>query len=259
MSRFFALARLVAPLLLALVLLAPMGAAASSFTFGGENYLKLQSGGKIDPYLAPVTGTSAGSGDLLTDYYVGLFNFNLYDAIGTNNPSVGQTYDGFDYSISDQKGVLDPNFYVTSDYFRKQGPDKTHLPDSYEMAGSLHITSVSFDNDYQITLKGYLGDLAFNDSTGSAVLQDLRGSDTVDFLLNVGRSDKTSGKFIPVLSSRNSSTWTAISGTISGGGGPVAGAPEPATLLLVAGPLAGLAAWRRRRNLRLKGLPGREA
>lgn len=254
MPRVPTLLRWVTPLLLALLLLAPVSAAASSFTFGGDNYFKLQSKGKVDPYLAPVTGTSAGSGDLLMNYYVGLFNFNLFDAIGTSNPLVGQTFDNLNYSISDQKGVLNPNFYVTSDYFRKQGPDKNHLPDSWDMAGSLVITSVSFDNDYQITLNGYLNNLAFNDSTGSAILQDLKGSDTVGFLLTVSASDKTSGKFIPVLSSRNDSTWAAMSGTISGGGTPVAGAPEPATLLLVAGPMAGLAAWRKRRRRRKKAV-----
>ena len=136
MPRVPALVRLVAPLLLALLLLIPVAAAASSFTFGGDNYFKVQSKGKVDPYQAPVTGTSLGSGDLLMNYYVGLFNFNLYDAIGTKNPIVGQTFDGLDYSISDQRGVLDTNFYVTSDYFRKQGPDKRHVPDSWEMAGS---------------------------------------------------------------------------------------------------------------------------
>lgn len=248
MLRCFAPARLGVSLLLALLLSAPAAAVASSFTFGGDNYFKVQSQGKVDPYLAPVTGTSAGSGDLLLNYYVGLFNFNLFKAIGTDNPTVGQTYDDLNYSISDQRGVLDPNLYVTSDYFKKQGPSKNALPDTWDMAGSLVITSVSFDNDYQITLNGYLSDLAFNESTGSAVLQDLRGSDSVDFLLTVSASDKTSGKFIPVLSSKRGSTWAALSGTISSGGSPGAAAPEPATLLLVAGPLAGLAAWRRRRR-----------
>ncbi len=248
--RVTVLARLAGLLALGLLLLTPLAAQASSFTFGGENYLKLQSGGKVDPYLAPVTDTSAGTGDLLMDYYVGLFNFNLYQAIGTSKPVLGLTYGGLDYSISQQSGVLDPNFYVTSDYFRKQGPDKTHLPDSYEMAGNLVITSVTFDNAYQITLQGYFTDLSFNASTGSAILQDLQDSKSVDFLLTVSASDKTTGQFIPVLSSKNSSTWTAISGTISGtgGGGGGAAAPEPATALLVAGPRAGLAAWRKRRQ-----------
>ncbi|MCB2227162.1 MAG: PEP-CTERM sorting domain-containing protein [Desulfarculaceae bacterium] len=239
-------ARIALAVLLAIALLGPAAASASSFTFGGDNNFKVQSRGKVDPYQAGVTGTSAGTGDMLMDYYVGLYNFKLFDAIGTSDVSVGDSFTGLDYAISSQRGVNDPNFYITSDYFRKQGPDKKHIPDSYEMAGSLVLTSVSFDSDYQITLKGYLSDLSFNDSTGSAILQDLRGSDTVDFLLTVSYSDKTSHEFIPVLQSKNLSTWAKMSGSISGGGS--AAAPEPGTLLLVVSSLGGLAAWRRRRK-----------
>ena len=229
--------------LVAMALLLPMAAPAASFTFGGDNTFKVKSKGTVDPWQSGVTGTSAGTGDMLMDYYVGLYNFNLFDAIGTRDVSVGDSFTGLDYAISGQKGVLDPNFYVTADYFRKQGPGKKHIPDSYEMAGSLVLDSVTFDSDYQITLKGYLTDLSFNQSTGSAVLQDLRGSDTVDFLLTVSASDKTSGKFIPVLQSKKGSTWAATSGVISGGGA----VPEPGTLLLLALSLGSLAAWRRRK------------
>ena len=239
-------ARFASAALLALSLLLPGAASAASFTFGGDNTFKVQSKGKVDPYQAGVTGTSAGTGDLLMDYYVGLYNFNLFDAIGTSDVSVGDSFTGLDYAISEQKGVNDPNFYITSDYFRKQGPDKKHVPDSYEMAGSLVLTSVSFDSDYQITLKGYLSDLSFNDTTGSAILQDLKGSDTVDFLLTVSYTDKTSHEFIPVLQSKNLSTWAKMSGSISGGGSGAV--PEPGTLILVASSLGGLAAWRRRRK-----------
>jgi len=239
--------RLSVAALLAVVLLLPLGASAASFTFGGDNTFKVQSRGKVDPYQAGVTGTSAGGGDLLNKYYVGLYNFNLFDAIGTDDVSVGDSFSDLDYAISQQRSVKDPNFYVTSEYFRKQGPDKRHIPDSYEMAGSLVLTSVSFDSDYQITLRGYLTDLSFNDTTGSAILQDLKGSETVDFLLSVSYSSKTSGEFIPVLQSKHGSTWAAMSGTISGNT-PVGGAPEPGTLLLVASSLGGLAAWRRRKK-----------
>ncbi|MCF8034041.1 MAG: PEP-CTERM sorting domain-containing protein [Desulfarculaceae bacterium] len=238
---------LLAALLVALVL-APLGASASSFTFGGDNSFKVQSKGKVNPYQSGVTGSSSGTGDLVTDYYVGLYGFNLFDAIGTSDVSVGDSFAGLNYSISDQRSVKDPNFYVTSDYFRKQGPDKRHIPDSYEMAGSLVLDSVTFDSPYEITLKGYLTDLSFNDSTGSAILQDLRGSETVDFLLTVSYASKTSGEFIPVLQSKHKSTWASMSGSISGGGSPAA-APEPGTLLLVASSLGGLAAWRRRKKI----------
>jgi len=241
--------RAIRPLLaalLAMVLCLPLTASAASFTFGGDNTFKVKSKGNLDPFQAGVTGTSDGSGDLLNQYYVGLYNFNVFDAIGTSKVSVGDSFSDLDYAISSQKSVKDPNFYVTSEYFRKQGPDKTHIPDSYEMAGSLVLTSVSFDSDYQITLKGYLTDLSFNQSTGSAILQDLKGSDTVDFLLTVSYSSKTSGQFIPVLQSKSGSTWAAMSGTISGT--PAGGAPEPGTLLLLASSLGGLAVWRCRRK-----------
>ena len=229
---------------LAMALLLPMAAPASSFTFGGANTFKVKNRGNLAPWQSSVTGTSAGTGDLLMDYYVGLYNFNLFKAIGTRDVAVGDTFTGLNYAISDQKRVLDPNFYVTAKPFRKQGPDRKHIPDSYEMAGSLVLDSVSFDSDYQITLKGYLTDLSFNQATGSAVLQDLRNYDTVDFLLTVSASDKTSGKFIPVLQSKKGSTWAAASGVISGGGGGAV--PEPGTLVLLASSLGGLAAWRRR-------------
>ena len=244
------LPRAIRPLLaalLAFMVLAPPGAAASSFTFGGDNTFKVQSKGKIDPRQAGVTGTSAGTGDLLMDYYVGLYNFNLFKAIGTSDVSVGDSFTDLNYAISDQRAVDDTNFYVTSDYFRKQGPDKKHVPDSYEMAGSLVLTSVTFDSDYQITLTGHLTDLSFNNTTGSAILQDLKSSESVDFLLTVSYSSKTSGEFIPVLQSRDKSTWAAMSGAISGGSSPSA-TPEPGTLLLVASSLGGLAVWRRRKK-----------
>ncbi len=239
--------RLLMAVLLVALLLLPSAAMAASFTFGGDNTFKVKSKGNVDPYQAGVTGTSSGGGDLLNQYYVGLYNFNLFDAIGTSDVSVGDSFSDLDYAISDQRSVLDPNFYVTSDYFRKQGPAKKHVPDAYEMAGSLVLTSVSFDSEYQITLKGYLTDLSFNDATGSAILQDLKGSDTVDFLLTVSYSSKTSGEFIPVLQSKSGSTWAAMSGSISGST-PSGAAPEPGTLLLVASSLGGLAAWRRRKK-----------
>lgn len=241
------LACLLLPLLLlaGLVLSAP--AAASSFTFGGDNYMKIKSRGNLDPWLSPVTGTSAGGGDALMNMYVGIFNFNLFDVIGTSSPSVGDTFSGLDYGIDQQRGVLSPNVYVTSDYFRRQGPDKRHLPNSFDLSANLNLTSITFDDTYQITLRGYLSDVFINNATASAVLTDMAGAGDLDFMMTLYRTDKTSGEFIPVLQSKHGSTWAGLGGTISGAGGAV---PEPGTLLLLASGLAGAAGWRLRLRLR---------
>ena len=80
--------------LLGLSLALPTAAEAAAFTFGGDNSFKIQSGGKVDPWQVGVTGTSAGTGDMLMDYYVGLYNFNLFDAIGTSDVEVGDSFTG---------------------------------------------------------------------------------------------------------------------------------------------------------------------
>ena len=84
----------LAALLAAVLLLLPMSASATSFTFGGDNTFSIQKKGVVDPYQSGVTGTSAGTGDLLMDYYVGLYNFNLFDAIGTSDVVVGDSFTG---------------------------------------------------------------------------------------------------------------------------------------------------------------------
>lgn len=246
MKRIFYLAALLVALSLVVM---PGLAGAASFTFGGDNLFKVKSKGNIDPWLAEVNGSSAGGGDAVVGQYGGLYNFNLWQAIGTSKVSVGDTFE-IDYAISDQKRVLNPNFYVTSDFFRKQGPDKSHLPNSFDLSASLNLTSVSFTAPYEIVLRGYLSDVFIDQTTGSAVLSDMAGTGNLEFLMTIRASDKTSGDFISVLQSKKGSTWASFTTTITGGGSGAV--PEPGTMLLLGSGLAGLAGWRTRRTRRTR-------
>ncbi len=244
--KIFLLSALVVALSLAVM---PGLAAAASFTFGGDNKFKVKSKGNLDPWLAEVTGSSAGGGDAVVGQYGGLYNFNLWQAIGTDQVAVGDTFE-IDYDISDQKNVLNPNFYVTSEFFKKQGPSKKNLPNSFDLSASLNLTTVSFTAPHEITLRGYLSNVYINQATGSAILSDMAGAGNLDFLMTITASDKTSGEFIPILQSKKGSTWAGFTATISGGGSGAV--PEPGTMLLLGSSLAGLAGWRLRLNLRRK-------
>lgn len=222
------------------------GAEAGTIEFGGNNRIKVQSEGHLDPYMSGVTGSSASRSDALWGMAIGLDRFNVFDAIGVDRVSVGDSFSGFDYTFGG-----DYNFWVTDGSVNWSKPARNQEPSEqdFQFGGKFHLTSVSFDSDYHITLGGYLSDLAINDLTQSALLKDLAQYSRLDFTLNVTSSSKTSRSFVSTLNSSSKSTWAGLSGEISGSG-PV-GTPEPGTLLLLASSL-GAGAWFGRGRLRFR-------
>ncbi len=217
-------------------------AAASSFEFGGDNRIKVQSGGFIDPYYTPVTSSSS-QGDSVVNYRVGIERLNLFKALGVTSVQVGQTYSGFDYTFGS-----DLDFWLTDGKVNLNSPARNQEPSSYEFAGRIHLTSITFANNWEINLTGYLSDITIAPAVTSAVLNDLAQADRVNLSLTLAWSSKTAGQygsFVNVLNSGNKSSWASLSGSLSGSS--LSTVPEPSTALLLASSL-GLGAWLRRRR-----------
>ncbi|MCA1989863.1 MAG: PEP-CTERM sorting domain-containing protein [Desulfarculus sp.] len=217
-------------------------AAASSFEFGGDNRIKVQSGGFIDPYYTPVTSSSS-PGDSVSNYRVGIERLNLFKALGVTSVKVGQTYSGFDYTFGS-----DLDFWLTDGKVNLNSPARNQEPSSYEFAGRIHLTSITFANNWEINLTGYLSDITIAPAVTSAVLNDLAQADRVNLSLTLAWGSKTSGQygsFVNVLNSKDKSSWASLSGSLSGSS--LSTVPEPSTALLLASSL-GVGAWLRRRR-----------
>lgn len=222
----------------------PKPASASSFEFGGDNRIKAQSGGFTDPYYTPVTGSST-PGDGVGAYKVGFERLNLFQALGVTSVQVGQTYSGFDYTFGS-----DLDFWLYDGPVNMNKPARNQEPSSYDFAGRIHLTSITFSSDWEINLGGYLSDVTIGPAVTSAVLSDLAQAERVNLSLTLAWGSKTSGQygsFVNVLNSKDKSSWAALSGSLSGGG--LSTVPEPSTALLLASSL-GLGAWLRRRRQR---------
>lgn len=217
-------------------------AAASSFEFGGDNRIKIQSGGFIDPYYSLVTGSSI-PGDAVGDYKVGWERLNLFQALGVTSVQVGQTYSGFDYTFGS-----DLDFWLYDGNVNMNQPARNQEPSSYDFAGRIHLTSISFTSNWEISLAGYLSDVTIGSAVTSAVLSDLAQADQVNLSLTLAWGSKTEGKygsFVNVLNSKSKSSWAELTGSLSGTS--LSTVPEPSTALLLASSL-GLGAWLRRRR-----------
>ncbi|MFH1058058.1 MAG: PEP-CTERM sorting domain-containing protein [Pseudomonadota bacterium] len=225
-------------------------ALASSFEFGGNNRVKVQSGGHIDPYYSTITDTSGSLSDPANNLQVGLERLDLFDALGVGWVQVGQTYSGFDYTFGN-----DVDFWLYGGDVNWNSPARNQEPSSFDFGGRIHLTSISFTSNWEINLGGYLSDISLGQYTTSSLLQDLADADQVNISLSItlGSKTKTSyGSFVNVLNSSSKSTWGALSGSITGVNSPsVPGVPEPATGLLLASSL-GLGAWLRRRQAKAK-------
>lgn len=243
---------LVAAVAVAALLLAgpAPSALASSIEFGGDNRIKVQSEGHIDPYYSNITDTSGSPGDPANNLKVGLERLNLFDALGVNWVQVGQSYSGFDYAFGS-----DVDFWLYGGNVNWSSPARNQEPSYYDFGGVIHLTSVTFTSNWEINLGGYLTDYSVGQYTTSALLQDLADADQVNISLSItlGSKTKTSyGSFVNVLNSSSKSSWASLSGTITGVNNPsVPGVPEPTTGLLLASSL-GVGAWLRRRQNRAK-------
>lgn len=242
-ARVIGLALLLAGLVLGLA----GRAAASSFEFGGDNRIKIQSEGHIDPYYTSVTGSSS-PGDSVTSYRVGFERLDLFEVLGVSKVQVGQTYSGFDYTFGS-----DLDFWLYDGKVNLNQPARNQEPSTYEFAGRIHLTSISFTSNWEINISGYLSDVTIGSNVASAVLTDLAQADRVNLSLTLAWSSKTSGSygsFVNVLNSSSKSSWASLSGSLTGSNIPTAATPEPSTALLLAGSL-GVGAWLRRRRPRL--------
>lgn len=235
----------VAVAALAVLLAGPAPSAlASSFEFGGNNRIKVQSEGQLDPYYSNVTGSSGSPSDPVNNLKVGFERFSLFDALGLSDVAVGQTYSGFDYTFGN-----DVDFWLYGGSVNWSSPARNQEPTNFDFGGRIHLTSVSFTSNWEINLGGYLSDISLGQYTTSAVLQDLADSDRVELSLTVSLGSKTNtgyGSFVNVLESSSKSSWASLSGSLTGTSTPLPGVPEPATGLLLASSL-GVGAWIRRR------------
>lgn len=239
----------LALLLAGLVLGLAGRAAASSFEFGGDNRIKIQSEGHIDPYYTPVTGSSS-PGDSVSTYRVGFERLDLFQALGVSSVQVGQTYSGFDYTFGN-----DLNFWLYDGPVNQNKPARNQEPSAYEFAGRIHLTSITFASNWEINISGYLSDVTIGSAVTSAVLNDLAQADRVNLSLTLAWGSKTTGgygSFVNVLNSGSKSSWASLSGSLTGSSVPTAATPEPSTALLLASSL-GVGAWLRRRRPRLPG------
>jgi len=227
----------------------PSAALASSFEFGGNNRIKVQSEGQLDPYYSNVTNSSGSPSDAINNLKVGFERLDLFDALDVSWVQVGQVYSGFDYTFGN-----DIDFWLYGGSVNWNSPARNQEPANFDFGGRIHLTSVSFTSNWEINLGGYLSDISLGQYTTSAVLQDLAAADLVEFSLSITLGSKTStgyGSFVNVLNSGSKSTWASLSGSLTGSSTPVPGVPEPATGLLLASSL-GVGAWLRRRQTRAK-------
>ena len=233
-------------LLLGLVLLRPDAGWAASFEFGGDNRIKVQDEGRIDPYYSYVDPKSA-PGDAVTSLKVGMERLDLFAAMGVSQVTMGRTYSGFDYSFGQ-----DVDFWLYGGKVNMSNPARNQEPSDYDFGGVIHLTSITFTDKWLIQIEGYLSGVTLSQTATSAVLKDLAQADRVNLSLTLAWGSKTEGKygsFVNVLNSDGKSSWATLSGKVSGEN--LAAVPEPATAWLLASSL-GLGAWIRRRR---RGLP----
>ena len=245
----------VAALVVLLAAPAP-SALAANFEFGGNNRIKVQSDGRIDPYYSYISDTSGSLSDPANNLKVGFEKLDLFAALGISWAQVGQNYSGFDYTFGS-----DVDFWLTGKNVNWSSPARNQEPSYYDFAGRIHLTSVSFTSNWEINLGGYLSDVSLGQYTTSALLQDLAASDRVELSLTVSLGSKTTtnyGSYVNVLNSSSKSSWASLSGSIIGTNTVVPGVPEPSTGLLLASSL-GLGAWIRRRRARSAAPAGQAA
>ena len=225
----------VVAMVLALWLALPAMAWASSFEFAGTSDNKgvhLHSQGRINFQWVPVTGSSP-SGDPVTNFYWGANDLGVFDAIGrpfgTYSLQVGDSFTGLNYEL--------PMWLDANNLPNINSQDQTAAYNSWNLAGTMRITSISFPSQYEIVIGGQLTEVV-NRVLGSTVLDDLVQSPAINFNINVVWNSRTAMDFVTALNSGGLSTFANIEGSMTsgpGGGGGVV--PEPGTLGLLASAL----------------------
>ena len=226
------LTKLLAIAALAL-LLAPAQSLAYQFTMSGDNVLKVQSDGYLDPYWVPIVSSDPADPALYGLPESIISRINLFNATGVTSFSSGDSFSGLTYTAPGDLVVADGGV-------KWNRPSRNDSGYDILFAGSVHLTTLSVFQD-RISITGYLDNLYVNPATTSAVLLSFMGNTTASFVMDVFESSKTERGFVDVLNSDNLSTFAGVRAT-------VAATPEPGTMLLFASAF-GLWGYTRRRKI----------
>jgi hypothetical protein len=202
--------------------LAPAQALAYQFTMSGDNAIKIQSEGNLDPYWVPITNSDPNDPALFGLPESIVSRINLFDATGVASFADGDTFDNLTYTAPGDLVVADGGVKWNRPSRNESGYDVL-------FAGRVHLTTLSIFQD-RISIRGYLDNLYVNPLTTSKVLLSFLNDASAAFVMDIFSSSKTERGFVDTLNSRGNSTWAGVSAT-------VAATPEPGTMILFASAL----------------------